>query len=107
MSIIDHLESYLGPITSGYKSSSGPEGVQVVCFRDQPLRGTDTLVTLGLSHHVLNLSTKTVRQELLLSFYGSRTTEDLAMLLLHISEIILRNHRGLLRGETLSLDYPS
>lgn len=105
MSSIDkHLESYLGPIAKGWVGV-GAEGLQVCFFQNRPIHGVVTYATLGLSNHVLKMSDeRTVRQELLLSVQVEN--DDLAKLLAHLADGLIRDHKALLRGDILNLGHP-
>jgi len=104
MNVSAHLEHYLGPIERGWSASTGPMGVQVCRFRDQPYASASTFATLGLSHHALRMTEKReVRQEVVLSVQKSQAREELAGLLLEVATRMIREHRALLRGEVLPL----
>ncbi len=107
MSFISYIEKHLGPIARGWAASSEPGAIQVCLFEDQPSAGAKTLMTLGLSRHVLEMkSGRQVRQELMLAFHGAFDTEALALLLLHMAENIETQHHAVLRGEVIHLGTP-
>lgn len=98
-SIDRHLERYLGPITRGW-AATDPGGVQLCLFEERPFEGMVTYTTLGLSRHKLAMPRgREVRQELLLSVAVRFANDDLAKMLDHVAERLLRDHRALLRGE--------
>lgn len=104
MNAAEHLERYLGPMERGWSSGSLP-GVQVCLFRDRPDSGVITLATLGLSNTVLAMSDdREVRQELLLAVRNDKLLEELAKLLIHISEMLINSGRALLRGDVIPLE---
>lgn len=104
--LVNHLERHLGDIQQGW----GPEkrgGLQVALFSDTPSAGLATLVSLGLSNHILQMAGgRTVRQELLLVAGRHAPLEQLAALLLTVAETILNSHQALLRGHVLTLAEP-
>lgn len=104
--LVNHLERHLGNIQRGW----GPEeraGLQVALFSDTPSAGLATLVSLGLSNHVLQMTgERTVRQELLLVAGKYAPLEQLAALLLNVTETVLNTHQALLRGHVLALAAP-
>ena len=103
MSVVAHLEGHLGLIQGGYRSTDVP-GLQVVRFADRPFSRVVTLATLGLSKHVLSMpSGREVRQELVFCVHEDQLLDRLALMLLHVGETILREHRAVLRGEVVDL----
>jgi hypothetical protein len=75
-------------------------------FEGSPAPGIATYATLGLSSHVLAMPTgRQVRQEILLALASNFTSEEMAKLLAHVAEGIIRQHRALLRGEVLPMDH--
>ena len=104
MSVIDHAERYLGPIDKGWKNNSSKVGLQVVSFNDTPGESVTTFLTLGLSHHVLEVSnTKKIRQELVCAVSATVLSNLIVSFLLLLGESILKNHKALLRGEVIFL----
>jgi hypothetical protein len=103
MNVAEHLERHLGTMEQGWSSKSLP-GVQVCWFRDQPDPGTNTLSTLGLSNTVLSMPrNRSVRQELLITVRDGEPVEELAKLLLGVTEEVQRRRRALLRGDVVPL----
>lgn len=104
--LVNHLERHLGEIQQGW----GPEeraGLQVALFSNTPSADLATLVSLGLSNHILQMTgERTVRQELLLVAGKHAPLEQLAALLLTVAETVLNAHQALLRGHVLTLAEP-
>jgi hypothetical protein len=104
MNIIEHAESFLGKISHGWKEKNSSNTLQVVSFRDKPFESIDTFLTVGLSHHELMISdTKKVRHELILPLARIDLSNTIVSLLIFISELILKNHFALLRGQVIRL----
>lgn len=104
MNIIEHAEKFLGKFSRGWKERPSSDGLQVVCFEDAPFETVNSLMTAGLSRHELMISDeKKVRQELILSVSGNDLSEMLVSLLLFICELILGNHKAVLRGQVIRL----
>lgn len=102
-----HLEAVLGPMIQGWSPTGEPAGVHVVLFGHQPLDGTVTYATLGLSQHVLDMPKgRSVRQELLLAVQAGSAMDDFSKLLLHVAESVVGTHRALLRGDVFPLGHP-
>lgn len=104
MNVAEHLERNLGPISTGWSSSS-LAGVQVCLFEPQPGPGLFTLATLGLSLSPLGLTpSKSVRQELLFVVQDFRPPNEFVQLVLHVADELTTKRRGLLRGEVVALE---
>jgi antitoxin YqcF len=100
--IADHLESFLGSIDYGWKDNDSENAISVARFRNQPVDGMSTYVTLGLSHHVLSMPNKReVRQELVFSTFDTVPRDDIVSFLLSFSDFILTKHEALLRGQVI------
>lgn len=106
MNVDKHLEEHLGPIANGWRAVDDRNGLSVAAFPEQPSPGVTTLATLGLSYHLLDQGESQIRQELLLGFHGDHSTGVLSMLLVHLAERLLTNHRAIRRGEVVPLGYP-
>jgi hypothetical protein len=52
--LLRHYEAYLGPVWSRY-ASKGPATCQYLRFDGAPTEGASTVVTMGLSQHLLCL----------------------------------------------------
>jgi hypothetical protein len=101
-SLPSHYERCLGPILKGWSDDGQTHGVQVVLFENQPQEGIQTLATLGLSTHELELRPgKTIRQELLISVNEHCNPNEIAGLLISLAELVLKRGRALLRGEVI------
>lgn len=87
--ILEHLEGYLGPLSSGVEPPddlTGVEGVQVLVFREVPeLPDVAAYVTLGFSRN------HDVRQELLLVTDASQRSPWAAILFDLVAERRARN----------------
>ena len=87
--ILEHLEGYLGPLSSGVEPPddlTGVEGVQVLVFREVPeLPDVVAYVTLGFSRN------HDVRQELLLVTYAGQRSPWPAILFDLVAERRARN----------------
>ena len=100
--IIEHVESFLGRIDYGWKGDDSKSAISIARFRNQPVEGMNTYVTLGLSHHVLSIQNKRqVRQEFVFSTFDTVPSEDVVSFLLSFSDFILTKHEALLRGEVV------
>lgn len=107
MKIIAHIEKYLGPISQGWSDKSSNQELQVLYFKNSPEDGVDTFITLGLSNHVLNISSsKQVRQELVFSASNCESSANAISFLLSLCEMVInKDHRAFLRGEVVFLPY--
>ncbi len=101
MTLIEHIESYLGSIDKGWSLKFQSRDIQVVKILNCPSLGVSTYATLGMSDFELNLPNGKVRQELIFSIYDSYDEEDAASFLLTFAESILHSNKGLLRGEVI------
>ncbi len=104
MNIVEHAEKFLGKISQGWIESATEKEFQIVCFKNAPVDGVNTFMTLGLSCHELKISNeKTVRQELILPLSNEAPYDVIVSLLLFICELIITDHRAVLRGQVLRL----
>jgi antitoxin YqcF len=101
ISLPEHYESSLGEIAGGWTDKKEAHGVQVVFFKDQPELGVTTFATLGLSRHVLEISDKRIRQELLVSANDRFSRDAVAAFLMSFAESVLGRGNALLRGEVV------
>jgi Suppressor of fused protein (SUFU) len=102
--LVEHYESVLGTIDSAWSALGDDDAVRfsVLRFRGAPMRGAETLATLGLSHTRLALPRgRAVRQELVVTCYERFAGDDLAALLQAVGEDVLDKGTALLRGEVL------
>jgi Suppressor of fused protein (SUFU) len=102
--LVGHLESHLGAIIEGWseaeKGSQPP--FQVVRFEDQPMKGTATFTTLGLSNVILGQHSKSsIRLELVFCCYDRFITWDIPKLLTSIGNQILLSKEAYMRGQVL------
>ncbi|MFM0741453.1 suppressor of fused domain protein, partial [Paraburkholderia xenovorans] len=63
MTIIEHLEKFLGPIDQGWSdantNTAGKQsGLMIARFSNFPSDDASTYATIGLSHTILNLPNK-------------------------------------------------
>lgn len=104
MGLIEHIESFLGKISEGWKDNDSDNGLQVVAFREAQSLAETVYMTVGLSRHELVIGeNKKVRQELVLPIQGTSESDAVVSLLLALCEQILNHHLGLLRGQVLRL----
>jgi hypothetical protein len=100
MSLIDHLESFLGPIDGGWQSTELESRIRVAAFHQKPFDTAATYVTLGLSDEILPQgSGRDVRQELVFATYESFPQMAISSFLLTFAEYILSKRQALLRGD--------
>ncbi|WP_343643670.1 suppressor of fused domain protein [Chryseobacterium sp.] len=105
MNLIEHIEKYLGAITSGESVNNDEFGKLIFCrFDNQPDNNITTYLTLGLSDHILNIKEdKQVRMEILTSIYSSQENSKIYDLLLYVADKMLRTHRAILRGQVIDI----
>ena len=104
MTILEHAEKYLGEISQGWKDEGAEENIQIVSFKDCPGESTTTFMSLGLSHHVLDISeTKSVRLEIVFSVYSMAIVTMVVSFLFSLCEAIINRHKTVLRGEVIPL----
>ncbi len=104
MKFIEHVERFLGNINQGWGDKSSHQGLQIISFKNKPEEGVDTLITLGLSRHILDISSsKKVRHELLFSIHASYSSINIFSFLLSLCEMIVKSHKPLFRGEVIQL----
>lgn len=103
--IVKHLERFLGPIENGWKDNDQQfSEIQIISFKNTPFESTYSFATLGVSNHVLNLSTsKRVRQELLFASYDLDFENNIVSLLFSVSESIVQSHKALFRGQVVKI----
>jgi hypothetical protein len=101
--LINHLEAFLGPITGGWIEDATGDRLpfQVVWFDGAPEKDLVTYSTLGLSRHALESPIEIIRQELLVSVHKRFASAQLGSLLSTLGEMVLAEHRPILRGEVL------
>lgn len=100
MKLVEHLESHLGPIASGWKAAGGPTPFHILRFADQPQRGATTFTTLGLSNSILELpKNRFVRQEFIFSAHDRYKPRIISSILVEIGEFVHKSGKALLRGD--------
>jgi hypothetical protein len=112
MTLIEHIESFLGPIAAGWNETRGGDQLpfQVAVFGDRPMRGASTYVTLGMSEEPLDQGDGTlIRQELLFCCYDRFRFWDPQNVLAGIGGTVSSTkhaiHRGhVMRGDGLLFD---
>lgn len=103
-SVLEHIECFLGEVDSGWSDEKSSYGIQVVLFKNQPIEGINTYVTLGLSEFILNLPKgRKIRQEIVISFHDSIFDMKIVELLFSLSENIIESGNAVLRGEKIEL----
>jgi hypothetical protein len=103
MSFPDWLEEHLGVMAGGFVFDSPPDRpVQIARFEDQPVAGAFTLITTGISKHVLHQSSgNNIRLELLMCAWRDVAAQALAPVLFAIAQEILGSHHAPSRGTVL------
>jgi suppressor of fused protein SUFU len=102
MTLLDHLELHCGETIGGF--SERHQEFQVIQLPRGPVKGSATLATLGLSHHVMHSSSgggKRFRMELVMLFRESEGRRNLPGVLQQAGAQALRHHHGLLRGDVI------
>ncbi|MDO3529684.1 suppressor of fused domain protein [Ralstonia pseudosolanacearum] len=110
MTLIEHLEQYLGPLAEGWTDSNPQaknKNIRIVRFRDVPYEGTSTFATLGLSDRIVDLGDgRTVRQELLFAVHDCYPAEQVASFLLTFAGFVQSRQGALLRGDVIGPSAP-
>jgi hypothetical protein len=107
MSLLEHIETALGPIEEGWELTESPSRIRVASFRQQPFEGAITYVTIGLSENVLPMTAgRDVRQELVFSAHESFSRGAISSFLLTFADYILSKRRALLRGDVVGPGEP-
>jgi hypothetical protein len=107
VSLIDHLESFLGPIDGAWQSTELSSTIRVAAFHQKPFDTADTYVTLGLSDEILPSGLgRDIRQELVFATYESFPKVAISSFLLTFAEYILSKRRALLRGDIVGPSEP-
>ncbi|WNB76607.1 suppressor of fused domain protein [Methylomonas koyamae] len=105
--IIEHVESYLGEIDQGWNAPPESKNrFSVARFRNQPVEGMSTYVTLGLNHHILLMKKIEIRQELVFSVFESVPSDEIVSFLFRLIDLILSKHEALLRGQVIGPGKP-
>ncbi|MFM9911468.1 MAG: suppressor of fused domain protein [Chitinophagaceae bacterium] len=102
--LLDFYEKYLGEFSNAWSLKQKNYNIQVLEFKNQPFANVNTYITLGLSHYSLNQKSKNkIRQELIFSINYSYSNNEIASLLLTLSEGIVASSNALMKGETIEL----
>ena len=102
--LVQHFESVLGPVRSGWMSAPTGEQLpyQVVRYATGPDTGSVAYSSLGLSRHALLAADgTTVRQEVLVLATKSLPVEYVLGMVQTITEAMLTSGRPLCQGEVL------
>ena len=106
-SLVEHIENHLGTIDQGWSLQKPSNSIQVVRFNNSPVVKASTYVTVGLSHHILQMPQgRQVRQELVFTAYDRFRAEEIASFLLTFSGYIAMRHKALLRGQVIGPTEP-
>ena len=107
MSLINHIERYLGPIDEGWQLTESSSKIRTAAFPQQPTESAITYATLGLSDEILPMSSeRDVRQELVFSADESFPRAAISSFLLTFADYILSGRRALLRGDVVGPSEP-
>lgn len=110
MTIIEHLERYLGPIAEGWMDHAASDDgirVRIVRFAHAPYDGATTFCTIGHSGHIAEMGDgRMVRQELLFSTTANYPADQVASFLLTLSTYLRSRTKALLRGEVIGPSTP-
>lgn len=104
--LLEHVESTVGRIDSGWRASESESGISVARIRDQPYDGVSTYVTLGLNRHVLRMNAREVRQEFIVTADDHVDGRPIASFLQTFAEFVAGKRRALLRGEVVGPSDP-
>jgi hypothetical protein len=101
--LIDFLEQQLGTMAGGQIFESEPERrVQVARFENQPVPGSVTYVTTGLSKHFLHqVSGPDIKLELLACVWSRFRNAGIDALLFALSQEILSLHHAPAHGDVI------
>src|SRR5215470_14938988 len=103
--LIEHLESHLGPIDSGWSKDADGQRMpfEVVLFKGGPISNTLTLVTLGLSKTQLRSrqSGKLIRHELVLIVRDGTGPRNLPRVVQELGQDLLLRGEAILRGDVI------
>ncbi len=104
MSLILHVEKYLGPIARGWKENNSKNDFQIISFHNCPEETVSTFLSLGMSDQILKMSNnKQVRQELVFSVYTIKIPNMVVSFLMSICDAIKSRGKAVLRGEVIPL----
>lgn len=98
---ISHIESFLGEIDRGWKSKKENKNA-VVRFKNQPVEGLSTYVTLGFNEQLLHMpDNRKVRQELVFTAFSDISGEEISSLLLSLGNFVCNKGQAILRGDVI------
>lgn len=100
MNVVKHLENYLGEIDRSIKIINNSYNISVSIFQHQPCEGLKTFSTLGLNKYYLNYKS---RFELIFICDSKQDENVISVLLLSISNYLIKKHTPILRGEVILL----
>lgn len=107
--LLDHLESYLGACKSSFAATDGivPSEPSLLLFDRQPFDDANTIITFGLSNHLLSQpKSPPIRQELVMCFHKDANPIPYGQILTAITRRLIDRHKALLRGDVLFLEGP-
>ncbi|MEN6520539.1 MAG: suppressor of fused domain protein [Armatimonadota bacterium] len=100
--LIAHIERSLGKMDDYRKDTDDKNPfILVTAYKNQPCEDCTTLVTLGLSNHLLNRDGRDYRMELILAFQNSVLYYDAVSLLMSFGQYVITKHKALLRGDVI------
>jgi suppressor of fused protein SUFU len=105
MNVVEHLESFCGPIVEGWQTD--PDGkkmpFQIVRLERGPIEGTVTFSTLGLAFHQLSSasSSKLIRHELVMLARSNAIPDNLPVVLQQVAAEAVSRGNAYLRGEVI------
>lgn len=110
MTIIDHLENFLGEIAQGWRDEGAAKGERKLTaarFADTPFEGRSTYATIGLSDHSLYLANgREMRQELIFAAHDDFPADAVASFLLSFAGFVLSKHWAVARGDVIGPGAP-
>lgn len=105
--LVRHIETTVGRIDSGWMPEASGTGIVVARIHDQPDEGTSTFVTLGLSRHLLVMTSgREVRQEFIFAARDRFESQQIASFLQTLAESVGQSHHALLRGDVVGPSDP-
>lgn len=99
--LITHIERSLGKIDKAWKDKGEDLAISISTYKNQPCEGYTTLVSLGLSSHILKRGCREYRQELIFAIRNSIQYEDALDLLMGYAQFMVSKHQAMLRGEVI------
>ncbi|PLK42146.1 hypothetical protein C0V77_22440 [Emticicia sp. TH156] len=102
MNMIEHIETYLGEITTSFLLKNDKISIQALEFQNTPFPDVTTYLTLGVSKFDLHRNPEyKFKQEYLFAAHKSFDRSEIASMLLTFSESIIEKGIALLRGEVI------